>query len=245
MRKKRGPRQRADATTLTPHPWPGLPVLRTVRLLNQRCITILADVVHETALASGSPAMEVLHEFRAELNARACERAGRCPTLLVTLNFDRPDWWDCAGHPTQKSMPPDLQCVLFTQETAVPLLREILVEAWSLGRTMPRATGLLFGMAPGVTKAIARLSIQEIDHLVANYAQFLRPRWAQYPTFWRGLIRAAMGSDDGALINAQLHCLSLLGGERLRPGNVGSRGPFPPIPQNIFKRFRGSGRPGD
>jgi len=225
MQKKKGSRPNAaDQTTLAPHLWPGLPLLNTVQLLNQRCIEHLANLVDPSSPVVGSPATEVLHEFRTQITARVCERAARCPILLMSLNFNRSDWWGPAENSVQKPLHLDT-FALFTKEVASTLLREILVEAWSLGRTMPRETSLIFGMTPAVTKAIVGLSVQEIDHVTANHAVVLRPRWEQCRTFWRGLLRAAIGSDDEALINAQLHSLSLLWGDRppLRgSGNCGS-----------------------
>ncbi len=163
----------------------------------------------------GSPAVLALQEFAGQVDARACERAGRCPVLLLDLNFQRPEWWQRLEHAVPAAMDEDAPRTLFTREAAAPLLREILMETWSTGRTLPRATGLFFGMAPGVTQAITRMSVLEIDRVVANHAQYLRPRWEDRVTFWRPLVQAAIGTDDEALVNVQLHCLSLLGGEQL------------------------------
>lgn len=162
---------------------------------------------------TGSPAVLALQEFAGQVDARVCERAGRCPVLLVDLNFQRPAWWQRLEYAAPAAM--DGPRTLLTREAAAPLLREILMEAWSTGRTLPRATGLFCGMAPGVIQAITRMSVLGIDRMVTNHAQSLRPRWEDRVTFWRRLLQAAIGTDDEALVNVQHDCLSLLGGEQL------------------------------
>jgi hypothetical protein len=172
---------------------------------------------------SSSPAALALQEFAGQVDVRACERAGRCPVLLLDLNFQRPEWWQRLEYAAPAAMDGDEPRTLLTREAAAPLLREILMEAWSTGRTLPRATGLFFGMAPGVIQAITHMSVLEIDRMVTNHAQSLRPRWEDRVTFWRRLLQAAIGTDDEALVNVQHDCLSLLGGEQLsRAGNKAS-----------------------
>jgi hypothetical protein len=215
QKKKRARLKNLESTALSPHPWPGLPLLQPAHLLNQRCFEQLAEAVRTMSAGSGSPAALALQEFAGQVDERVCERAGRCPVLLVDLNFQRPEWWQQVEYTTPAGLNEDLSRTVFTREAAAPLLREILMEAWSTGRTLPRTTALFFGMAPGVTQAITRMSVLEIDRLVANHAQYLRPRWENRGTFWRRLVQATIGIDEEALVNVQLHCLSLLGGEQL------------------------------
>ena len=91
------------------------------------------------------------------------------------------------------------------------LLGEILMEVWSISRTMPRAASILFGMAPRVTQTISRLALKDIERIVARNACHLRPRWEHSRTFWPRLLRAITGTDNEAMMDIQLHCLSLLG----------------------------------
>ena len=162
------------------------------------------------APAGGSHAVEVLQQFAGRLDYRACERAGRCPVLLMQLRFQDGGWWDrIAEEPTAPQL--NAPAALFAQEDAAPLLREILMEAWSVSRTMPRAASFLFGLAPRVTQAISRLAIQDIERIVAQNARHLRPRWEHSHAFWPRLLRAATGTDNEAMMDMQLHSLSLLG----------------------------------
>jgi hypothetical protein len=129
--------------------------------------------------------------------------------LLVNLNFDVPEFWDRVTLPMQ--MPPPR--VLFSQAAASPLLHEILMQVWSLSHSLPRAASLFFGMAPHVRDAIGHLTGEEIDRIAQAHAPYLRPRWDDRRTFWTRLLEAATGPNDEALVDVQLHCLSLLGGE--------------------------------
>jgi hypothetical protein len=215
QKKKRTRLKNLESTALSPHPWPGLPLLQPAHLLNQRCFAQLAEAVRTLPPGFGSPAALVLQEFAGQVDARACERAGRCPVLLLDLNFQRPEWWQGLEYAVPAGTDDEAPRTLLTRAAAAPLLREILMETWSTARTLPRATGLFFGMAPAVTQAITRMSVLEIDRVAADHAQYLRPRWEDRMTFWRALVQAAIGTDDEALVNVQLHCLALLGGEQL------------------------------
>jgi hypothetical protein len=202
----------AKRCPLAPHRWDGLPMLQPAYALNARCFGLLSQIAAGQSSATGSYAMDLLRASAAQLDARASERAGRCPVLLVNLNFQDAEWWRCLTHSRPKAMHLNGPRPVLTQEAAAPLLQEILMEAWSRGRTTPRAAALLFGMAPAVVRTITDLSSCELTQVVADHAQHLRPRWDDSRLFWTRLIQAVIGTDQEALIDVQLHCLSLLGG---------------------------------
>lgn len=147
----------------------------------------------------------------AQVDARVCERAGRCPVLLLDLNFQRADWWRRVCHDDDRASSVIGPSALFTAERVTPILREILMEAWSIARSMPHAASLIFGMEPHVSSAIAGLSVPELDRVAVAYARHLRPRWEESRVFWQRLLLAAIGADEEALAHARLHCLQLLG----------------------------------
>ena len=184
-------------------------MLSAARQLNARCFALLVEAVRAHPSPQGAPALQVLSEFAAHVDARVCERAGSCPVLLVDLNFNVPECWErvTAG------MPMNAAGALFVQESVSPVLHEILMHAWSLAHSLPRATNLFFGMAPQVREAIGHLTGEEIDRIAQERASSLRPRWEDCRTFWTRLLEAATGTSEEALIDVQLHCLSLLGGE--------------------------------
>jgi hypothetical protein len=132
--------------------------------------------------------------------------------ILIDLNFQRPDWWQRASQrgtdplATEGARMPD-------SERAVSLVREILMDAWTISRTMPRALNLVFGMASSVSATIAQLWAPEIDRIAVQAARHLKARWPESRSFWKGLLEAAISTDHQALANVHLHALQLLGSE--------------------------------
>jgi hypothetical protein len=99
----------------------------------------------------------------------------------------------------------------------VKLIRAALVHKFGnvlrIGRTMPRALNLIFGIASPVTATIAQLGPAEIDRIAVEEARHLKARWPESRSFWKAQLEAAIGKDEQALANVQLHCLQLLGSE--------------------------------
>jgi hypothetical protein len=100
-------------------------------------------------------------------------------------------------------------------ERAASLLCEILIDAWTMGRTMPRALNLVFGMAPPVLTMILQMGPPELERIAVEEAPRLKARLPESRSFWKGLLEAAIGTDDQALANVHLHCLQLLGSDLL------------------------------
>jgi hypothetical protein len=196
---------------MSPNRWAGVMMLQTAHRLNERCISLLAETFRAGGARIGVSAMYGLRELWAQVDARACERAARCPVLLLDLNFQRNEWWRQVSQAHARAPSVTGTYALFTQEQATPLLREILTEAWSIGRSMPHVARLIFGMEPGVSSVIADLCVPELDQVAILYARYLRPRWEESRVFWQRLLLAAVGADDEALAHAHLHCLQLLG----------------------------------
>jgi hypothetical protein len=192
--------------------WAGLPLLDITRRVNRLGFDLLLQIsANEDARRNCAAVFDHLGLW-AQIDARACERAARCPFLLMDLHFLRVEWWQLAGlggAPLQLNAPRPL----FTDVEGAPILREILAEAWRMARSTPRAASLLFGMAPAVSEAIAKLSVPDVDRIVSEHAKHLRPRWEESRTFWSRLLQAAIGTDDDALTGVHLHSLGLLGGE--------------------------------
>lgn len=132
----------------------------------------------------------------------------------MDLHFHRADWWLRTRQERVSSQPPEVPHSPGT-ERAASLLREILLQTWTIGRTMPRALNLMFGMASEVTATIVQMGPLEIDRIAREEARHLKARWPESRSFWKGLLGAAIGTDDQALANVHLHCLQLLGSEFL------------------------------
>jgi hypothetical protein len=196
---------------MTPNRWAGGRMLPTAHRLNERCFSVLAQSFRAGDTSIELHAMYGLRELWAQVDARVCERAGRCPVLLLDLNLQGPERWKWAGRGNEIASSVNGSCGLFKMEHAIPLLREILMEAWSICRSVPHAATLIFGMESRVSSAIANLSVPELDQVAVANARYLRPRWEESRVFWQRLLLAAIGSDDEALAFAHLQCLQLLG----------------------------------
>jgi hypothetical protein len=197
MRRKKN---KPSRPTIEPQRWVGEYALTKVHHFNERGLTLMAESAQSD---------EPLAALWRQADERTLKRAARCPVLLVGLYFHRPDQWQ---RMTQRRGTP-----VATSAPAAPLLREILLEAWTLGRTTPRALNLLFGMASPVAATIVQLAAPDIDRIAIEEARHLKPRWPESRSFWKGLLHAAIGTDDQALANVHLHCLQLLGSEAMLP----------------------------
>jgi hypothetical protein len=91
------------------------------------------------------------------------------------------------------------------------------MDALTIGRTMPRALNLIFGMASPVAATIIQMEVPEIDRIAVEEGRHLKARWPESRSFWKGLLQAAIGTDDRTLANVHLHCLQLLGSEVVLP----------------------------
>jgi len=198
-------RKKTPRPTIEPQRWEGRDSLSTVHQLNKRSVALLAGLPHEDA---------VLEALWAQVDERVCERAGRCPVLLVDLHFQRRDWWQRASQRSADPLPSENQYSPEV-ERAASLLCEILIDAWTMGRTMPRALNLVFGMAPPVLTMILQMGPPELERIAVEEAPRLKTRWPESRSFWKGLLEAAIGTDDQALANVHLHCLQLLGSDLL------------------------------
>src|ERR1700685_1806822 len=129
---------------MRPSRWAGARMLQTAHRLNERCFSLLAETVRTEGAGIEPHAIYGLHELWVQVDARVCERAGRCPVLLLDLNFQSADWWRRVCHGDGSASGVKGPSALFTVEHATPLLREILVEAWSIGRSMRHTSSLIF-----------------------------------------------------------------------------------------------------
>jgi hypothetical protein len=193
--------------------WSGARLLETVRRLNERGLALL------TKAAQGSEAMDGFAAWKAILlllthpSEETLSRAARCPMVLLDFNFQRGWWWRRVASAHAPGGSRQATGSGFHTDEAIPLARDLLLEAWSASRSASPIASLVFGMAPEVTTLIARLSPCDVDRVVVNEVQEMRPRWENQPTFWKDLFYAAAQMDDQALANVHLHCLQLLGGE--------------------------------
>lgn len=196
---------------LQPTRWSGRSVLPAAHRLNKQCFGLFARAAGDGRASTAYPAVYASRELWRRVDDRACERAARCPILLLDLNFQRRDWWRQAGTGSAQRPPTAEAGLPFRAELLAPLMRELVMEAWITARSKPLAAALLFGMAPAVVSEVANLSLPEVDRVVAEQVPALRPRWHDSRLFWAQLLEGAIGMDDQVLMGAWLHGLQLLG----------------------------------
>ena len=189
------------------------PLADTARRLNARGLALLSNAVRTGNCIEQHPSWREIPSVWACASDFAIERAAQSPMVLLDFNFQRGDWWRRVTNAPSCEEFRRERAVTDQTDDAVLLAHDLLLEAWSGARVMPRVAGLVFGMAPEVTALIARLTPRDLDRLAVHKVQEMGPRWANRPTFWRDLFEAASSEDDEILANVYLHSLQLLGGE--------------------------------
>jgi len=185
----------------------------TVRRLNERGLALLAKTAQATNRAERLASWKEILPLWARASDATVGRAARCPMVLLDFNFQRVAWWSRVIKTQRCGEYRQPRQSAFRADDAIPLARDLLLEAWSATRSLSHVSSLVFGMAPEVTTLISQLSPRELDRVVVQEIQEMRPRWESRPMFWKELFHAATQMDDESLANVHLHCLQLLGGE--------------------------------
>jgi hypothetical protein len=189
------------------------PLADTARRLNARGLAWLSNAMQTSNYFEQHPSWREIVSVWTCASDLAIERAAQSPMVLFDFNFQRGDWWRRVTNAPSCEEFRRERAVTDQTDDAVLLAHDLLLEAWSAARVMPRVASLVFGMAPEVTALIARLSPRELDRAATHEIREMGPRWANRPTFWRDLFEAASSEDDEILANVYLHSLQLLGGE--------------------------------
>jgi len=185
----------------------------TARRLNERGLALLTKAAQANYCAEGLGWWKEVFPLWACASETIVGRAARCPMVLLDFNFQRVTWWSRVINAQPCAEPRQPRLNAFHTDEAIPLARDLLLEAWSAARAESHVASLVFGMAPGVTALIAHFSPRDLDRVVVQEIQEMRPRWENRPMFWRELFHAATQMDEEILANVHLHCLQLLGGE--------------------------------
>ena len=125
----------------------------SVRRLNERGLALLIKAAQVSRCAEGPSSWKEILPLWACASETIVGRAACCPMVLMDFNFQRAAWWgrvvstQRCGHSQQPRIS------AFRIEEAIPLARDLLLEAWSAARSLPHVSSLVFGMAPEVTHA--------------------------------------------------------------------------------------------
>jgi hypothetical protein len=154
-----------------------------------------------------APLAELNAECLGLLASRAAEAAARqpVPPLLLALR----DQWA------------DLPAAAVRRLAAAPFsLFDMLVYAWHLARSRPRAACLVFGTSVPAAESLAACSLSALEAVAECNADALKPRWSLQIVFWRELLTAASAGTD-----ARLRELLLGGIQRLAAETLGAHPP--------------------
>jgi hypothetical protein len=183
--------------------------------LNAECLGLLAA---RAAREGGRPAPPLLVELRdewAELPNQAVRRLSAAPFSLFDIGFARaPRWLETRARgvsdQSQRS-----ENGFFDAEAARSITRRMLVYAWHLARSRPRAACLVFGSTIPAVEALAACSLSALEAAAEGNADALRPRWAHQVSFWRELLNAASADSDARLRELLLGGIQRLAAETL------------------------------
>jgi len=167
--------------------------------LNAECLGLLAARAARDGDGLAPPLLTELREEWAELPNQAVRRLAAAPFSLFDIGFARaPRWLETrARGVSDQSQRSENQ--FFEAAAARSITRRMLVYAWHLARSRPRAACLVFGSTIPAVEALAACSLSVLEAAAEGNAEALRPRWAHQVSFWRELLIAASVDTDGRL----------------------------------------------
>jgi hypothetical protein len=189
--------------------------------LNAECLGLLASRAAE--FVPGWPAPPLLLALRdqwADLPASAVKRLAGAPFSLFDIGFARaPRWLETRARGVNDQVQAG-ENPFFDPQAARSITRRMLVYAWHLARSRPRAACLVFGTSIPAIESLAACSLSVLEAAAECNADALKPRWCQQVVFWRELLTAASGGAD-----ARLQELLLGGIQRLAAETLGAHPP--------------------
>jgi hypothetical protein len=183
--------------------------------LNAECLGLLAARAAQGIDRLAPPLLRELRGAWADLPNQAVRRLAAAPFSLFDLGFARaPRWLETrargVSEQSQRSENP-----YFTPDAARTITRRMLVYAWHLARSRPRAACLVFGSTLTSVEALAACSLSALEAAAEGNADALQPRWAQQVPFWRELLSAASAGTDTRLRELLLGGIQRLAAETL------------------------------
>jgi len=183
--------------------------------LNAECLGLLAAHAAREGMRLAPPLLVELRDAWAELPSQAVRRLAAAPFSLFDIGFARaPRWLEtrARGVSDQSQRSENL---FFEPAAARSITRRMLVYAWHLARSRPRAACLVFGATLPAIEALAACSLSALEAAAEGNAEALRPRWAHQVSFWRELLGAASAGTDSRLRELLLGGIQRLAAETL------------------------------
>jgi hypothetical protein len=184
--------------------------------LNAECLGLLAArAAGGDSPVTAPPLLAVLRKEWSNLPMPAVRRLAAAPFSLFDPGFARaPRWLEtrARGVSDQSQRSENL---FFELQVARSITRRMLVYAWHLSRSRPRAACLVFGVTVSAVEALAACSLSTLEAAAESNADSLKPRWSQQIPFWRELLAAASADADSRLRELLLGGIQRLAAETL------------------------------
>jgi hypothetical protein len=183
--------------------------------LNAECLGLLAFRAGQGLMGSAPPLLAELHDEWAELRNQAVRRLAAAPFSLFDIGFARaPRWLETRARGVSDRAQRS-ENLFFEPGAARSITRRMLVYAWHLARSRPRAACLVFGSTIPAVEALAACSLSALEAAAEGNAEALKPRWSHQVAFWRELLSAASAGADIRLRELLLGGIQRLAAETL------------------------------
>lgn len=183
--------------------------------LNAECLGLLAARAAQGLDPLAPPLLAALRDEWADLTTQAVRRLAAAPFSLFDIGFARaPRWLESRARGVSDQAQPG-ENRFFAAHAARSITRRMLVYAWHLARSRPRAACLVFGTTIPAVEALAACSLSALELAGEGNADALKPRWAHQVPFWRELLSAASAGADTRLRELQLGGIQRLAAETL------------------------------
>jgi hypothetical protein len=195
------------------HAWLRAETLAALAELNEQCLDMLgaqfgATSVHHTPLL-----VREIGPLLRGMDPDARHRAAACPYLLFDAGFaDQQKWAWVSGSCVRELQ--RKETAYFTVQQTKSMSRLVFTYAWHLARSQNAAARLLLGMSAHCARLIAVCTLRQIHELAEAHPEWLQPRWASRPGFWRELLMSANAGDATAMDQARMRGLQLMAAEQ-------------------------------
>jgi hypothetical protein len=195
------------------HAWLRAETLAAMAELNEQCLDMLSLQFAATSVHQSPLLVREVGPLLRGMDPDARHRAAACPYLLFDAGFaDQQRWAWVTGRNVS-----DLQrkeSPYFTLQQTRSMARVVFTYAWHLARSQNAAARLLLGMSAHVARLIAVCTLRQIHDLAEAHPEWLHPRWATRPGFWRELLSSASAGDSNAMEQARMRGLQLMAAEQ-------------------------------
>ena len=193
------------------HAWLRADTLAALAELNEQCLDMLALQFGTTSINQAPLLVREIGALVRGMDPDARHRAAACPYLLFDAGFaDQQRWAWVSGNAVSEHRrePP-----YFTVQQTRSMARLVFTYAWHLARSQHAAARLLLGMSAHCARLIAVCTLRQIHELSEAHPEWLQPRWASRPGFWRELLISANAGNAAAIDQSRMRGLQLMAAE--------------------------------